>query len=151
MVIIKHFRLKFLIKYTFSLVSKMLVIKKKSPFEKFDTELKMPAILTLQIWDNDSFSRDDFLGTITINLSHFPKPAATAAKCDLKPVKEFENLFVGGIVKGWFPSYGKNGVDGEMKQTGKLELELEVLLSDNALSDPVGLGRSPPNELPHPK
>lgn len=129
----------------------MLVIKKKSPFEKFDTELKMPAILTLQIWDNDSFSMDDFLGTLTINLSHFPKPAATAAKCDLKPVQEFENLFVGGIVKGWFPTYGKNGDNGGMKQTGKLELELEVLLSDNALSDPVGLGRSPPNELPHPK
>lgn len=125
-------------------------MRKKSPFEKFDTELKMPALLTLQIWDNDSFSPDDFLGTLTINLSHFSKPAENPDKCNLKVVHEFENLFAGGIVKGWFPTYGKSDV-GEMKQTGKLELELEVLLLDKALSSPAGLGRSSPNQLPHPK
>lgn len=48
----------------------MLVTKKKQFFEKFDTQIKMPANLNVQVWDNDALSADDFLGkTNTYHLS----------------------------------------------------------------------------------
>lgn len=40
----------------------MVVRKKKSLYDKFDTESKLPTNLHLQIWDNDALSADDFLG-----------------------------------------------------------------------------------------
>lgn len=42
--------------------AQMLVTKKKRIFEKFDTQIKMPANLNVQVWDNDALSADDFLG-----------------------------------------------------------------------------------------
>lgn len=97
----------------------MVVTKKKNPFEKFDTEVKEPAVLNLQVWDNDSFSPDDFLGTISINLSHFSKPFASSDQCSLKKtVNVHENLFaVDGSVRGWFPVYGKVEKNSAIKQT----------------------------------
>lgn len=40
----------------------MLVTKKKRFYEQFDTEIKMPVNLNIQVWDNDALSADDFLG-----------------------------------------------------------------------------------------
>lgn len=101
----------------------MVVTKKKNPFEKFSTELKIPAVLTLQVWDNDNFSSDDFLGTLSVNLSHFPQPSTTSEKCTLKKTDNFhENLFaVNGSVRGWFPVHGKSGKSEAIKQTVSLK------------------------------
>ena len=35
--------------------------------------LQVPARLTLQVWDADHFSKDDFLGAITLDLNRFPR------------------------------------------------------------------------------
>lgn len=86
----------------------MVLTRKKTFYEKFDTELKIPATLKVQIWDNDSFSPDDFLGTTTLNLSSLPMPAATAKKCHLGKELMHMNLFHEGKVKGWFPVYGSS-------------------------------------------
>ncbi|XP_074035126.1 ferlin family C2 domain-containing myoferlin misfire isoform X2 [Leptinotarsa decemlineata] len=43
--------------------NKLVVYKKESIFESDETEFKMPCVLTMQVWDNDTFSKDDFLGT----------------------------------------------------------------------------------------
>lgn len=97
----------------------MIITKKKNPFEKFDTEIKMPAILHLQIWDNDTFSCDDFLGTVNINLSHFPQLASTPEKCIMKKGVDYENLFANdGSIRGWCPVYGKS--DEKIVQTVSL-------------------------------
>lgn len=40
----------------------MVVRKKKSKYDKFETEFKLPTDFHLQIWDNDAVSGDDFLG-----------------------------------------------------------------------------------------
>ncbi len=40
-----------------------MVLKRKEHFWSLDeTEQHMPALLVVQIWDNDKFSADDFLG-----------------------------------------------------------------------------------------
>jgi hypothetical protein len=41
---------------------KIVMSKKESMFSWDETEYKIPARLTLQIWDADHFSADDFLG-----------------------------------------------------------------------------------------
>lgn len=39
------------------------MVKTKAGFFDLDeTEMKIPCKLTLQVWDNDTFSRDDILG-----------------------------------------------------------------------------------------
>lgn len=96
-----------------------MVITKKHPFEKFNTETKLPAVLNLQIWDNDSFSPGDFLGTASINLSHFIQPFPSAEKClKTKKNQAHGNLFaINGSVRGWVPMYGKSEHNGAIKQT----------------------------------
>lgn len=90
----------------------MLIIKKKTIYERFDTEVKLPAILNIQTWDNDTFSADDFLGSLTINLSHFPKPFSTAEKCCSSKNMQYENLFAEKNVRGWFSLRGNNSKKG---------------------------------------
>lgn len=91
-------------------------MRKKSFFEKNDTEIKLPASLKIQIWDNDSFSADDFLGTLTINLSSCPVPATTSKKCKLKKSLHRVNLFTEGKIRGWFPVYSTS-MDGDILQS----------------------------------
>lgn len=96
----------------FKITLQMLIIKKKSIYEKFDTEVKMPAVLNIQIWDNDTFSPDDFLGTLSVNLSNFIKPFSTAEKCCSTKINQYRNLFAEKKVKGWFPVRGKHDEKG---------------------------------------
>lgn len=42
----------------------MVIRKKDSAFSSSDTEEKLPCKLNLQVWDNDTISRDDFIGNI---------------------------------------------------------------------------------------
>lgn len=96
----------------------MIITKKKRPFEKFDTEIKIPPVLNLQIWDNDTFSPDDFLGATTINLSHFPELALSAEKCPPKFITKYENVFaVDGSLRGWCPVHGKSKKNEPVKTT----------------------------------
>jgi len=47
-----------------------VIIFKKEHFWSLDkTEIQVPPVLVVQIWDNDKFSADDFLG----NLNHASK------------------------------------------------------------------------------
>lgn len=149
----------------------MIITKKKNPFEKFDTEIKMPAVLNLQIWDNDTFSPDDFLGAVTINLSHFPSLSSTPEKCTTsRKISYYENLFaIDGSIKGWCCVHGRDDEKGPIKITvnffflnylsrvmniffkGKIEIELEVLNEEKSRLSPAGLGREGPQKLPRPK
>jgi hypothetical protein len=96
----------------------MIITRRKNPFEKFDNEIKIPAVLNLQIWDNDTFSPDDFLGAIAINLSHFQQFAPSPEKCSLRKGLNFDNLFaVDGSLKGWCAVHGKEEKHGPIKVT----------------------------------
>lgn len=149
----------------------MIVTKKKE--ERHEIGIKMPAVLTLQIWDNDSFTPDDFLGTLNINLTHFQRPSLTADKCLLnRKENNYENLFAitEGSLRGWFPLRGKSDDNISIKQTvshflcnckyflmnknikqGKLEIELQVLSEEKARKDPAGKAREQPQKLSAPE
>lgn len=157
----------------------MVVTRKKSFYEQLDTEQKVPPLLTVQVWDNDLFSRDDFLGTLNLNLAQLLRPAAKPAKCTLQSPAairrdQYLNLFREEKIRGWYPIVGK--VNDRIIQTvnqsfsclarvgkvlfhcgflpstqGKIELELQILTEEEALLRPAGKGRKPPQKLPAPE
>ena len=54
---------------------KIVITRKESVFSWDETVSKIPPRLNLQVWDADSFSKDDFLGAITMDLTKFPRGA----------------------------------------------------------------------------
>lgn len=48
----------------------MVVKRKESVFDMQETETKMPVKLTVQVWDADLVSADDFLG-IDVTASYY--------------------------------------------------------------------------------
>jgi hypothetical protein len=83
-------------------IPQMVLTEKSSPFAT-ENIVKIPPMLTIQIWDNDSFGPDDFLGTLSLNLSHFHPPATSPEKCRLnKNDHDYENIFARtGSIRGW--------------------------------------------------
>lgn len=116
-----NFNWRMIFPLKFSIAEDMMIVKKeKNYFEKFESFKKMPAVFNIQIWDNDTFTPDDFLGSANINLSHIPRPSSSADKCSLSNKEQnFINLF--GIIdkslRGWFPIRGKPDESGKIKQS----------------------------------
>ena len=68
-----------------------LVIKRKEHFWSLDeTEQHLPAILVIQIWDNDKFSADDFLGGYNNDLT-FKNESRGYADIFLIQIKTIDN------------------------------------------------------------
>ena len=93
-----------------------MISKKESMFSWDDSITKVPPRLTLQVWDADSFSKDDFLGSIMLDLNKFPRGAKTAKQCNLEMLKTdgtvpTMNLFKQKRTKGWWPMYAKDEND----------------------------------------
>lgn len=63
--------------------------------------------MTLQCWDADVVSADDFLGSIQLDLTRMIKGADTAKACRLSMLKNKNrptvNLFKEKNVRGWWP------------------------------------------------
>lgn len=58
-----NFNWRFVFPFQYLFVEDKIMVKKKhSVFSKDFTERRMPCKLSLQVWDNDTFSADDFLG-----------------------------------------------------------------------------------------
>jgi len=140
---------------------KIVISKKESMFSWDETTSKVPARLNLQVWDADHFSKDDFLGAITLDLNRFPRGAKTAKLCTLDMVKTDGtqpqvNLFKQKRTKGWWPLYIKTDdlsaaeADGLVLQ-GKVEAELILMTSEEAEKSPAGLGREEPDPLEKPQ
>lgn len=58
-----NFNWRFVFNFDYLSCEKKIVVQKSSKFDE-DSELKYPCRLKLQVWDNDTFSRNDFLGEI---------------------------------------------------------------------------------------
>lgn len=61
-----NFNWRFVYPFDYLMAEEKIVIsKKESMFSWDETEYKIPPRLTLQVWDADHFSADDFLGENT--------------------------------------------------------------------------------------
>uniref|UniRef100_A0AAY4BAI6 Otoferlin n=1 Tax=Denticeps clupeoides TaxID=299321 RepID=A0AAY4BAI6_9TELE len=148
-----NFNWRFLFPFDYLLAEEKIVIsKKESMFSWDETEYKIPARLTLQVWDADHFSADDFLGAIELDLNRFPRGAKTAKQCSIDMVQNEQELptisiFKQKRVKGWWPFV--KILYCECLQ-GKVEAELHLITAEEAEKNPVGLGRSEPDPLEKP-
>ena len=119
------------------------------------------------------FLQDDFLGSMTMDLTKFPRGARSAKLCTLDMLKTdgtvpTMNLFKQKRTKGWWPFYAKNEGDELMLQVeyrniylsklfpyllsiqGKVEAELILMTAEEADKNPAGAGREDPNGLDKP-
>lgn len=101
-----------------------LVVSKKEHFWSLDkTEKRMPAVLCLQVWDNDLFSADDFLGTLELSLTAMPSPVKKAKDCNLSmlqtnsPKQTMLNLFECKRTSGIWPFVDNSGEEPELTVT----------------------------------
>uniref|UniRef100_UPI00398F8D26 dysferlin n=1 Tax=Pristiophorus japonicus TaxID=55135 RepID=UPI00398F8D26 len=124
-------------------------IAKKEHFWSLDkTEAKISPELIIQIWDNDKFSFDDYLGSVQMDLNKMPKPAKSAEKCGLMTLEgnKYVSLFEQKSVKGWWPCIAET--DGEKILAGKVEMTLEIVSEEEKEERPAGQGRDEPNMNP---
>ncbi|XP_025904647.1 dysferlin [Nothoprocta perdicaria] len=148
-----NFNWRFVFPFDYLPAEQVCYIAKKEHFWSLDkTENKIPPQLILQIWDNDKFSFDDYLGSIQMDLNRMPKPAKTAEKCSLELVDEtlssgrFVSLFEQKTVKGWWPCVAEQ--DEKKILAGKLEMTLEIVAEQEHEERPAGMGRDEPNMNP---
>uniref|UniRef100_A0A8D0UW43 Dysferlin n=1 Tax=Sus scrofa TaxID=9823 RepID=A0A8D0UW43_PIG len=148
-----NFNWRFVFPFDYLPAEQVCTVSKKDAFWRLDkTESKIPARVVFQIWDNDKFSFDDFLGSLQLDLNRMPKPAKTAEKCSLDQLDDtfhperFVSLFEQKTVKGWWPCVAD---EGEKKiVAGKLEMTLEIVSESEHEERPAGQGRDEPNMNP---
>jgi len=67
-----NFNWRFVFRFQYIPAEQCIVIKRKKHFWSLDeTESREPPVLVLQIWDNDKFSSDDFLGIYHLSIVSF--------------------------------------------------------------------------------
>ncbi|XP_047438026.1 dysferlin isoform X1 [Mugil cephalus] len=147
-----NFNYRFLFPFHYLPAEQLCVIDRKEHFWSVDkAETKLVPRLTIQIWDNDKFSFDDYLGHLVMDLNHMPRPAKTPEKCDLQlldqPADKLVSLFEQKTVKGWWPCTCNQ--NGEKIIAGKVEMSLEIVSEHEHGERPAGLGRDEPNINPH--
>ncbi|XP_077084356.1 dysferlin isoform X5 [Siphateles boraxobius] len=147
-----NFNWRFLYPFHYLPAEQLCTIDKKEHFWSLDkVETKLPPKLTIQIWDNDKFSFDDFLGSLEMDLNHMLSPAKSPEKCGLEMLSQSQDrlvsLFEQKTMKGWWPCV----CDRENKKilAGKLEMSLEILSEQEQDERPAGHGRDEPNMNPH--
>uniref|UniRef100_A0A8C8RT37 Dysferlin n=1 Tax=Pelusios castaneus TaxID=367368 RepID=A0A8C8RT37_9SAUR len=148
-----NFNWRFVFPFDYLPAEQVCQIAKKEHFWSLDkTENKVPPQLILQIWDNDKFSFDDYLGSVQMDLNRMPTPTKTAEKCSLAILDEtvsadrFVSLFEQKAVKGWWPCVVE--VDEKKTIAGKLEMTLEIVTEQEHEERPAGMGRDEPNMNP---
>ncbi|XP_074595836.1 ferlin family C2 domain-containing myoferlin misfire [Brevipalpus obovatus] len=161
-----NFNWRFIFAFDYLPTEGLIVVKRKENFFSLNsTEIKLPCRLNLQAWDYDSFSGDDFLGCLPLDLLDFPRGVRTAKECDLSILdypssgsdsgvdggsgRKRGNLFRDRRCRGWWPLYARSS-DGSMELTGKIEADFELLTKEEATVNPAGLGREGPLPLEKP-
>ncbi|XP_061204265.1 fer-1-like protein 5 [Neopsephotus bourkii] len=159
------FNWRFVFPFEYLAAEQRCVLPGRKHFWSLDeTVLKVPPKLILQVWDNDKFSADDFLGVLELDLTRLPLPAPHARSCSLPlpgtprsrwpwawPWRRPQtppcvSLFRQRQVRGWWPCVANSG--SERRLSGKLELSLELLTAKEAEERPAGRARQEPNMYP---
>ncbi|XP_010630387.1 myoferlin isoform X3 [Fukomys damarensis] len=152
-----NFNWRFVFPFDYLPAEQLCVVSKKEHFWSIDqTEFRVPPRLIIQIWDNDKFSLDDYLGFLELDLHHTIIPAKSSEKCNLDMIPDFKamdplkaktaSLFEQKSMKGWWPCFADK--DGCRVMAGKVEMTLEVLNEKEADERPAGKGRDEPNVNP---
>nr|XP_054765598.1 myoferlin-like [Lytechinus pictus] len=151
-----NFNWRFVFDMNYIPPEQVIVVKKKEHFWSVsETETRVPATLVIQIWDNDKFSADDFIGTLELDLNRMMSPIKKVQSCTIERLPEGDDpspnmsLFERKRVKGWWPCYNVEGEDGKKKLAGKVEMELEILDESEINERPTAQGRDEPNQHPH--
>ncbi|XP_068577997.1 myoferlin [Cebidichthys violaceus] len=153
-----NFNWRFIFGFDYLPAEQLCLVSKKEHFWNLDnTEFRIPPKLIIQIWDNDKFSLDDYLGTVELDLLNLISPAKSPEKCSLKMVpgragsvaskKPLPNsLFSQKSVRGWWPCTIEQ--DGKHELGGKVEMTLEIVEEKEMEERPAGKGRDEPNMNP---
>lgn len=129
---------------------KVMVVEKKEHFWSLDkTKQTMPPKFNLQVWDNDLFSANDFIGNLEVDLSKLPKPAKEPKNATLESLEGDDtiDLFDANMTKGWWAMV-EEAEDGTRVVKGKVEMTLEIITDELADQKPAGQGREEPNMNP---
>uniref|UniRef100_A0A8C2DCC9 Dysferlin, limb girdle muscular dystrophy 2B (autosomal recessive) n=1 Tax=Cyprinus carpio TaxID=7962 RepID=A0A8C2DCC9_CYPCA len=145
-----NFNWRFLFPFHYLPAEQLCTVDKKEHFWSLDkVETKLAPKLTIQIWDNDKFSFDDFLGSLEMDLNHMLSPAKSPEKCGLEMFSQSQDklvsLFEQKTVKGWWPCE----TEFLFVTQGKVEMSLEIVSEQEKDERPAGLGRDEPNMNPH--
>ncbi|BFY97443.1 hypothetical protein BsWGS_00482 [Bradybaena similaris] len=148
-----NFNWRFVFPFDYQLAEQTMIVKKKEHFWSLDeTELRTTPKFVLQIWDNDKFSRDDFIGHLELNLNAMPQPTKFSKTCKLTMLPDVNkdvklvSLFEMKHMKGFWPCY--SDTSGKRILAGKIEMELELVSLAEAEERPAGQGRDDPNMYP---
>ncbi|XP_020638558.3 myoferlin isoform X3 [Pogona vitticeps] len=153
-----NFNWRFVFPFEYFPAEQLCTISKKEHFWSLDnTEFRIPPKLLIQVWDNDKFSLDDYLGFVELDLHNTVVPAKSPEKCTLDMIPEYKptnslkmpkiaSLFEQKSMRGWWPCYMEK--DGSRVLAGKVEMTLEVLKEKEIEERPAGKGRDEPNMNP---
>ncbi|KAG8509687.1 Fer-1-like protein 5, partial [Galemys pyrenaicus] len=153
-----YFNWRFVFTLDYLAAERVCVLSQKDYIWSLDpTVTKFPARLIIQVWDNDLFSPDDFLGVLELDLTDMPLPARHSKLCSTRMIDDDSNLprflqyqrfslFKKKTVTGWWPCQVLN--EGKWRMSGKVKMTLEILSEKNALIRPAGRGQSEPNQYP---
>ncbi|CAJ1080777.1 myoferlin-like isoform X3 [Xyrichtys novacula] len=153
-----NFNWRFIFDFDYLPAEQLCLVSKKESFWSLDkTEFRTPPKLIVQIWDNDKFSLDDYLGALELDLRNLVPPAKTPEKCSLEMMDDPEigvpqkkenakSLFAQQSVRGWWPCFIEQ--DGNKVLGGKVEMTLEIVGETDADERPAGKGRDEPNMNP---
>ncbi|CAL8391045.1 unnamed protein product [Arctogadus glacialis] len=153
-----NFNWRFIFGFDYLPAEQLCLVSKKNRFWNLDkTEFRIPPKLNIQIWDNDKFSLDDYLGTVELDLLHLIPPAKSPEKCSMKMIPGMEgsslsktskatSLFAQKSVRGWWPCLIEQ--DGKHVIGGKVEMTLEIVEEKEVEEKPAGKGRDEPNMNP---
>ncbi|NXY86884.1 MYOF protein, partial [Alcedo cyanopectus] len=155
------FNWRFVFSFEYLAAEQLCILPRKEHFWSLDeTVLKVPPKLILQVWDNDKFSADDFLGVLELELTKVPREARKPQECTPTPqetpasfwrwqrvqLPSRFSLFRRRRARGWWPCTVQEG--NKRRLSGKLELSLELLTAAEAEERPAGKGREEPNMYP---
>uniref|UniRef100_A0A8C5B5I5 Myoferlin like n=1 Tax=Gadus morhua TaxID=8049 RepID=A0A8C5B5I5_GADMO len=153
-----NFNWRFIFGFDYLPAEQLCLVSKKNRFWNLDkTEFRIPPKLNIQIWDNDKFSLDDYLGQSILDLLHLIPPAKSPEKCSMKMIPGMEgsslsktskatSLFAQKSVRGWWPCLIEQ--DGKHVIGGKVEMTLEIVEEKEVEEKPAGKGRDEPNMNP---
>ncbi|XP_077406159.1 myoferlin-like isoform X3 [Vanacampus margaritifer] len=153
-----NFNWRFVFEFDYLPAEQLCLVSKKEHFWSLDkTEFRIPPKLSIQIWDNDKFSLDDYLGTLELYLHNLIPPAKTPEKCTLSMLDDANAdvphkpeaakcLFTQKSVRGWWPCSIEQG--GVKSLGGKVEMTLEIVSEADVDEKPAGKGRDEPNMNP---